>query len=515
MGRPAGYQWEPLGLDSDPVPGDPAQISQEAQHLSSVANQISGQVAALRKIASDNVECGQHADVIRSSAGDLADQLDKVVGRYQNVSSALNGWIPDLEEAQSMSIQALDQAEGPYKQVNQQVVLPSGNNLTAQQKQDVQNYHTAMNKAQGELTAAKNLLNKATSLRDNSASYHAGLINKACDDGVKDSWWDKFKDWVSQYAGIIKDICTVLEIIATILAVIALFIPGLDIIVILGIAATALALIGRTMLAATGNGSWFDVALDAFALLTFGAGKIVGNMMKGAFGATEDVAKGLIQAERDASVLGKVGNALRGVSDAVENSSIVKAAVTGLDRLGLAKFADGLSGIVGKATEALDKVGVAALEKASPSLEKTLAAVSEDAKPLETALYGGEKESLLMTRKMAAIVARFPESPEIAQLSGKFNTWLNVQRGIFGSATGVDQWDKWVGGFSWYGQNGEHPVVDAHIPGTEFYSNFKESWTTEGGISTGLANGIVDTAAVVAPPVGPPMEAFRFSLSEW
>jgi hypothetical protein len=46
MGRPAGYQWRPLGLDSDPVPGDPAQISQEAQHLASVASQITDQVAA-------------------------------------------------------------------------------------------------------------------------------------------------------------------------------------------------------------------------------------------------------------------------------------------------------------------------------------------------------------------------------------------------------------------------------------------------------------------------------------
>ncbi len=31
MGRPPGYQWEPLGLDSDPVPGDPGQISQEVE----------------------------------------------------------------------------------------------------------------------------------------------------------------------------------------------------------------------------------------------------------------------------------------------------------------------------------------------------------------------------------------------------------------------------------------------------------------------------------------------------
>jgi len=97
MGRPAGYQWRPLGLDSDPVPGDPARISDEAGHLASVAAEITSQVAALRQISSDGTEVGQHADKIRSSASDLADQLDKLVGRYQKVSSILNSWVPDLE----------------------------------------------------------------------------------------------------------------------------------------------------------------------------------------------------------------------------------------------------------------------------------------------------------------------------------------------------------------------------------------------------------------------------------
>src|SRR5260370_36831841 len=92
VARPADCEWHPLALDSDPVPGDPARISDEAQHLANVTTEITCQVAALRKIAVSGDEVGQHADEIRSSAGDLADQLDKAVGRYQKVSSALNGW---------------------------------------------------------------------------------------------------------------------------------------------------------------------------------------------------------------------------------------------------------------------------------------------------------------------------------------------------------------------------------------------------------------------------------------
>jgi len=492
MGRPAGYQWQPLGLDSDPVPGDPARISEEAQHLASVASQISSQVTTLRGIASNSEECGDHADVIRSSASDLADQLDKVVGRYQKVSTILTSWVPDLEQAQSMSVQALNQAEGPYGQLQslQNQTVPSGSNLTPDQQQQVQDHKNSVQRAQGQLDAARALLHRATTLRDNSGGHCAGQIRKACDDGMKDHhhWWDSFTSWISgawdwtvhHWASILKDICTVLEIIATILAIIALFIPGLDIIVILGIAATALALAGRTVLAATGHGSWFDVALDAFALLTFGAGKIVGNLMRGAFNATEDVAKGLITAERDASLFGKAGNVLGKAADMVENNAVVKGAVNFLDRIGRGGLGKGISGLADNVAGRIAKLGVSALEKASPSLEKTLATVSEDIKPLETALYGGEEKSLMMTRNMAAIVARFPESPAIAELSSKFNTLLNIQRGIFGSAVAVDQWDKWVGGFSWYGNSSEVPVINLHIPGTEFYSNFKDSWTIKG-----------------------------------
>ncbi|MGH3252314.1 MAG: hypothetical protein ACRDOI_39725 [Trebonia sp.] len=280
------------------MPGDSAQIGQEAQHLASVASEITNQVTALRKISSDGTEVGKHADKIRSSASDLAGELDKVVGRYQKVSSALNDWIPELEQAQAMSIRALDQAEGPYQKLHQTVALPSGPNLTAQQKQDVASYNSAMKAAQADLAAAQALLGRATSLRDSAGSHTASLIKDACNDGMKDhhSLWGSITGffshavhWVAaHWTEILKDVCTVLEVVATVLAVaafiIAQFIPGLDVLidglVIAGMIATGAALGGRIALAATGNGSWLDVGIDAFALLTFGLGRLAGAAAK-------------------------------------------------------------------------------------------------------------------------------------------------------------------------------------------------------------------------------------------
>lgn len=499
MGRPADYQWKPLGLDADPVPGDPARISQEAAHLAAEAEVISQQVATLRQIAANGTEVGKHADVMRSKAGDLAGQLEILEVRYRKVSTILQGWIPDLEKAQAMSVQALDQAEQPYAKLHQTVVLPSGSNLTVQQKQQVQDYHNSMDQAQNELNAAIALLNRATSLRDSSGSHHAGLINSACNDGMRDHhslwgdltgwmggawhWVEGAADWMADHwVSILKDLCTVLEAIATILAIIALFIPGLDIIVILGIAATALALAGRFTLAATGHGSWMDVALDAFALLTFGTGKIVGSMMKTVFSATKEAGETLVVAERAAEPLGKLGNAIHSAADMVTSNAAVRTSVSFLDRIGLHGVSEGITSAAGKVSGSLEKLSGTLLEKASPSIDTTLKTVSTEVRPLETALYGGEKESLLMTRNMAAIAQRFPESQQIAELGAKFTTKLNIQRGIFAAANVADQWDHWVGGVQWYGNDGETPVINWHLPHTEFYRDFKESWKTEGGI---------------------------------
>lgn len=467
MGRPAGYQWQPLGLDSDPVPGDPGRVGQEAQHLASVANQITSQVATLRKIAGDNVECGQHAEVIRSSAGDLADQLDKVVGRYQKVSSALNGWIPDLEKAQSMSLQALNQAEGPYKQVSTPALLPSGNNLTAQQKQDVQNYHTAMNKAQGELDAAKALLNKATSLRDNSASYHAGLINKACDDGVKDSWWDKFKDFISHWAWLINDICVALEVIATIVAVLALIFTGVGILLLIGLVATAIALVGRVLLASTGNGSWLDVLMDAIALATFGVGKIAGSALETTVDGATDLAKGM-ETAKAASMLDEYGDLM---------GETAKGKV-------LAQF-----------------------------LEKTVPVVDKEASTtfVERLLAGGEQDTVNLVKTATNLSEKFGDSVAIKAITGQAQMFENILRVNFAAANGASF--AGLAGAGWETPSGDSYQIPAVGPFIE--QHFGEPMKMEDGLSTGTANSIVDGITVVAPPVGLPLQGFRLALGKW
>ncbi|HYZ55268.1 MAG TPA: hypothetical protein VE733_17450 [Streptosporangiaceae bacterium] len=296
MGRPA--DWTPLGLDSDPVPGDPAAIGRESAYLASVATTISQEIAALQKIAAggaDGALKGQYATKIHSAASDLASKLGDVVGRYQKVSSALSQWAPDLEQAQAQSVTALDDAEAPYRTISQQVALPSGSNLTPQQKQQIQDYHTAMNRAQQQLDAAKALLAKAVSFRDNRASHYAGLIRSAIDDRVKDSWWQShildngLMQWVDQHADALTKIADVLGWIATAVAIIALFIPGLN---ILAFALLGALLLIHTLLAADGKGSWLSVVLDIVSIVTLGMGLAAARGLSTAEQTAQGVLKG-------------------------------------------------------------------------------------------------------------------------------------------------------------------------------------------------------------------------------
>jgi hypothetical protein len=314
MGRPSGSQWQPLGWDTDPVPGDPEVISQEARLLASVADQINGQIAALRKISSDQTNVGQTADKLRSSAEGLATTLQVVSDRYQRVSSALTGWVGELEQAQSMSIRALDQAEAPYAQLNQVVALPTGSTvtlgslpsnplsqpgslpgssttLTPAQQQQIASYQAAMQRAQGEVDAAKALLNQAISLRDEQGSAYASKINSAVNDALRDSRWDKFKSWVTDNSGWLKTLAKVLGDIVAVLAVLCLLIPGVDLLLIAALALTAMLLVIHTMLAATGNGSWIDVAIDVVGLLTLGWGLEAADSVEGAEGTARSLAE--------------------------------------------------------------------------------------------------------------------------------------------------------------------------------------------------------------------------------
>jgi hypothetical protein len=126
------------------------------------------------------------------------------------------------------------------------------------------------------LHAARRKLTEATDHRDEHAGRAARAIRESIDhDGLKDSWWDKFTNWVSEHADLLRAIARIAELVAGILSVLALvtaFIPFLNFLtpILLTLAALAsfVALVCTLMLALAGEASWIDVGLALLSVVT-------------------------------------------------------------------------------------------------------------------------------------------------------------------------------------------------------------------------------------------------------
>ena len=205
-------------------------------------------------------------------------------------AGALRGYAPELRHAQSVADAALADAKQAQASVDANRPLdypPAGSPTPAQVSAERQRQY-AYDEGVDALNAARRKLTDATDHRDEHAGRAARTIrDNIDDDGLKDSWWDRFTNWVSEHADLLKAIAKIAELVATVLSTIALaisWIPVLNFLtpVLLGLAALAsvVAFVCTVMLALAGEGSWADVGL---ALL--GAVPVLGRAAKGALAA--------------------------------------------------------------------------------------------------------------------------------------------------------------------------------------------------------------------------------------
>ncbi len=334
MGRPA--DWLPL-CDSDPVPGDPAAVAGLGAKLQKAATAITQQANYLKNLCQDTFWWDSEAgSAFRATVHDTGDKLARCFHRYDTAARALGtgyeaaaaggyahqlwyaqtvladrGWrqARDAETARAAAFRAILAAnggadplvapppggssgsgtpkspayQGPVPPPASPGVIPDRLPPFTGDPADVAAYKRQYNNAVDELSAAVHLVQKAQWHRDTAAHAAASMINSVIgSDGLKDSYWDRFKHWVTAHASVIREIANVAGWIATacgLLSLVVGWIPivgwglaaALDTIATL---ATAVSLVCHFMLWITGNGSWVDVGLDLFALATFGMGRI-------------------------------------------------------------------------------------------------------------------------------------------------------------------------------------------------------------------------------------------------
>src|SRR5262249_57217279 len=136
----------------------------------------------------------------------------------QKRSAAVGAGVPGLDYAPSQSLKALAAAQDAAagQKANQPVTRPAGYQETPQDQQDDQARASAMNQANSDLAAARQMLDNATSYRDQKAAETASKIENAIHDEVTDSFWSDLGDffcsignWIkNNWVWLVKDICT-------------------------------------------------------------------------------------------------------------------------------------------------------------------------------------------------------------------------------------------------------------------------------------------------------------------
>ncbi|MET8281699.1 putative T7SS-secreted protein [Micromonospora sp. NPDC005174] len=234
MTRPGDAEWSVLQLDSDPVPGDPEsfeEITRAYQELARTTQEAHDLLASGSQI---DVGQGKAMDAFRDLIGKLPGRLDQMANSYASAADAYLRYLPSLEEAQTMSLRALDQARqaaGDQSAAQAAAVTAAATLLVLNaetatspdgKEQATDDAAAAKNRqadAQQALDGAKSLLGQATALRDQAARTAADTLHQLAKDAPQRSLWDKIVEAFEAFVDFLQS--TVIEWITTILDVLS------------------------------------------------------------------------------------------------------------------------------------------------------------------------------------------------------------------------------------------------------------------------------------------------------
>lgn len=312
MSRPV--DWSPL-RGTDPVPGDPDAVSEQSRHASDTAVELRQQIGRLRRIGREGSLEGEYADRLRRAADELVGDLELVHRRYSRVAAALRQWEPQLREAQSsadrirLAAQRLDDERRALRRqaaalgasslqtTTGSLLAPTPAQVAAAQAAAAaaERVQRRLREVEVELESLDRDLTTVVEDLRHDGKVVAAQIQRAGDDDIQDTRWEDVKgaaagawravdSFVDRHIDVIKKVVEVLEYVAMALAVAAIFIPGVNLAVLL--LAGAVVFGSQGLLYATGNGSATDLALATLGLVTLGTGALATKVIRAARTAT-------------------------------------------------------------------------------------------------------------------------------------------------------------------------------------------------------------------------------------
>ncbi|MFF4702247.1 DUF6531 domain-containing protein [Streptomyces sp. NPDC001297] len=318
----AGYRpadWQPLGLDRDPTPGDPYRVRTLASQLHAFADDVSDALRLVKGMAGEDTLlqwAGKSAEVFKEQFKDVPKNLKKLKKSYELCGDALADYWPKLERAQALADRALAKAKDAQsdlssatsrlssadswvtragKEADKYKDDPTGAKADGEKPdeakvraatRDVQNAKSAHTAAQSDVTSAQNALDAAKKMaedarrmRDDAAGEAKRKIDEASDAGIPNRhWWQDVGHWFEDNWDTIVTVC---KVVVAVVGIIALIIGG----PILGaiVLVAALVVLADTLYKySKGQASLWDVAFAALDCIPGGKGiTSLGKLAKG------------------------------------------------------------------------------------------------------------------------------------------------------------------------------------------------------------------------------------------
>ena len=278
--------WSPLDLDKDPIYTDVERIEEARKRYHKIAVTIDDAITRLGKIVdvgSDNL-VGQYVEGLKSEATSIRDNLTKAKVRYDDVASEIKKYQPNLDLALDDTEKALVAARAARaarstaddmadpQPVEDGTIPPEEQEKSVLKKRAIEDADSDLTNAKNKLTNAMDALNTA------GKSFGDAVNSKRYEDGLSDSGWDKF-------INSLKIVAKVFSWIGIAIAILAIFIPGVGVIVA-GLMAGVITLGIDIALYAYGEGSIADVVMAAvglglFAVAGLSALRGLGSVAKG------------------------------------------------------------------------------------------------------------------------------------------------------------------------------------------------------------------------------------------
>lgn len=303
-GRPA--DWAPLTEDGrDPVPGDWEMVQEAAARYRRTADAIQRAKELLEDVTdSEDGWQSEAGTAFREKATEVSDDVWKAWGRYDAAATALAGYWPELEDAQTESLSLRTEAIDVQERINslngridgaqQEAENASDSDAddaedrAAEANRQVAGLQGQLDYQQGELTRLRNRLAEIVEAKDQAAQRAADAIGDFIGgDGLKDGFWDRvgaffdaLKDFlimIGEWAGRIAAICGVLALLVSWIPVIGQALAG--ILGAIALVASVFSMVGNAL-----QGKWLNFALDVVGILTFGIGRAVTPMLSSAGG---------------------------------------------------------------------------------------------------------------------------------------------------------------------------------------------------------------------------------------